>query len=734
MGRKAFGTNARRAFRVCMVAGAVLLSLAFWDVVGVLAQPACPTCLDPLTLTKWLDEMPSFGPAGVPRLDGRNPITIVAEEFRQNILPSDFKPGVYQGTLTWGYAAKENGVFKGRNSPGITIEAWRGTPTNVTYSNNLPGGSSLQKTVQLDKTLYWADPDYFYPAPPATPQPCFDNPNGSDQLGWPCDQPYFGPPPISPHLHGGEVAPQFDGGPESWVTSDGRMGPDWPGYRSGAPTNTYMYPNQQEAAPIWFHDHALGETRLNVYSGLAAFYLIRDPANPLLDPANPNGLPSGIYEKEIAIQDRTFDVNGEFYFTTPGIIPPAHPYWNPEFFGDVVMVNGKVWPKVTVEPRRYLFHILNGSNARFYNLFFGGLQVYQVGTDGGLLDNPVRITTLLLAPGERASIIIDFARQRTGRQFIVRNNAKAPYPNGLAPNRNTVGQILKFVVGPAGAPDTSYNPASGAPLRVKPIERLAPTVARTPHVVRTLTLNEKLAPPPADPIYAGLPTRVMINNTPYNNPDLALREVSRVGATEEWEIVNLTVDAHPIHLHLIQFQVKDRQAISPNYVTRYNASFPGGVYLPEAGPPLPYVPAGYADCYAAAAAGLSCGGNPPLRGFLSRWPIQPRPEERGWKDTVIALPNQVTRVLVRYAPTETPATVTATTPLCDPVAPVAPCVPTILPVKGQGVNLFPFDPTGGQIDPNPPGGKTRPGFGYVWHCHIIDHEDNEMMRPNSLEK
>jgi FtsP/CotA-like multicopper oxidase with cupredoxin domain len=198
-------------------------------------------------------------------------------------------------------------------------------------------------------------------------------------------------------LHGGEVPSAFDGGPQEWFTPNGLTGPDYVG-------SFYTYPNSQEATTMFFHDHALGATRLNLYAGLAGLYFLRDARDTGLT-NNPIGLPAGPYEIELALQDRSFDTLGQLVFPDAGVNPADHPFWSPEFFGDVNCVNGVSWPFLKVEPRQYRFRIVNGANARFYDLTLADARtnqppVYQIGSDGGLLNFPAllnnRRTSLLL--------------------------------------------------------------------------------------------------------------------------------------------------------------------------------------------------------------------------------------------------------------------------------------------------------------------------------------------------
>jgi spore coat protein A len=637
------------------------------------------------SIPKFVDPLPSFAGA---RVDGRSPITVSVEEISQQLLPSGFP-----ATTVWGYTVGPRPA----NYPGFTVEAFRGIPTTITYENNLPALPQLEKSITVDQTIHWANPLGL----------AVDDPQRM--------QPYQGPPPIAVHLHGGEVPSEVDGGPDSWFTPGSvYVGPGYTG-------TVYTYPNTQEATTLWFHDHVLGATRLNVYRGLAAFYLLRDLDS--MDTGIPaaGGLPTGDYELGVVIQDRQFDTNGQLLFPDgyPGGLngdppnPDVHPFWIPEFFGDAMVVNGKTWPYMNVEPRRYRFRFLNGCNARFLEMDFGGHgsgpALWQIGTDGGLLNTPVQLKkSLFLAPGERADIIIDFG-PFVGQTFTLRNHAKAPYPHGTPPDPRSNGQVMQFrVVSPLTSPDLSYDPATGGALRSSPIVILDPAVTgRAPDKRRQLTLVEIEGP--------GGPLEPLVNNTNWDGieegsdpptpvpgavPDghgNYLTELPQVGSTEVWEIINLTGDAHPIHLHLIQFQLLNRQAFnSERYETLYESLFPGGTFNGESyeagefisgyGPPQNYFVPNEAG---------ALGGNPDVTPFLQGPAMAPEPEERGWKDTIKMYPGQVTRIVVRWAPQDVAA---------DDV--------------NAGTNLYAFDPT------------TGPG--YVWHCHIIDHEDNEMMRPYAV--
>jgi FtsP/CotA-like multicopper oxidase with cupredoxin domain len=628
-----------------------------------------------------------------------------------------------------------------------------------------------------DQTLHWADPlamqmdGMVNMCMMLVATSGFEGPNGFQSYpppGHPCADNYGGPIAAAPHLHGGEQPAEIDGSPDSWWTSDGaHRGHKYYSF-PGAAANAaiYRYPNEQEAAPLWFHDHTLGATRLNVYAGLAGGYYLQDPA---LIPESAGGtctvscLPANLQPLAevvpLVLQDRMFDTDGQLFFPADSAgnvlsaLNPQHPYWVPELVGDTIVVNGKAWPFLDVERKRYRFLFLNGSNARTYEMFLVdpvtkvmGPPMWVIGTDGGYLDAPVKIDPnaakpaqrrLLIQPGERYEVIVDFNDQTWlalnpafSGSLVLKNTGRTPFPKGEAPAGTTLGQMMKFVVAPAApAADTRYDPASGVPLRTgdNAIERLAVggMLAVTPAKTRALTLNEVMGMPmtAVDPVtgltaaYPGGPLEVLVNNTKWHGKDVAAEprpdftwidvngvttgfsEMPLEGDTEVWEIINLTADAHPIHLHLVQFQVLDRQDFN---VSQYSAAYaqafgtnpavpllPGclaGAFCAGYGPPLDYetgVPG-------------KAGGNPDITPYLQGPARPPLPSEAGWKDTAINYPGTVTRYAVRWAP-------------------------NALPVGAPAGELaFPFDPSGG--------GE----YNFVWHCHIIDHEDNEMMRPDMV--
>jgi FtsP/CotA-like multicopper oxidase with cupredoxin domain len=701
----------------------IMVALAVLTMHSIQANGDGQVPLSPSEIPQFVDPLPGLAIA-----DGTGPITLTMCEFRANVLPTGtFAPGVAPETWVWGYIV-------GTVCPSTTqatylgpvIVAQRGLPTRMTFINNLGSASTthvLAYKNSTDQTLHWADP--LNKEANACSEERMLN-EGLPPAGE-CAAHYDGPIPAVVHLHGGDVPPELDGGPDAWFTSDGLY--QGHGYYSfpgtggpGSNMAVYRYPNAQEAAPIWFHDHALGATRLNVYAGLAGGYLITDPSNASI-PAN---LPGPI---PLVIQDRMFDKEGQLFF--PAGVPytpnPDHPFWVPEFTGDTIAVNGHVWPYLNVEPKRYRFILINGSNARTYEMFLTdavtkakGPALWQIGTDGGYLDFPVKIDPgapasqlqkLLMMPGERADVIVDFAGLEPGTRLILRNVAKTPYPSGATVNGQTLGRIMQFRVIAGGGVDASYDPAAGGALRA-PMVRLVDPVAGTlatgvaVQKKRQLTLVEIAAEPTTinGIDYEGGPEEVLVNNTLWSGQDenghvradftpisvggvtTGYSELPKEGETEIWEIINTTADAHPIHLHLVQFQIMNRQSYdTKKFFAAYAAAY-GGAFEAGFGPPNDYnVPN----------ADGAVGGNPAVGPFL-KGPARPaEANEAGWKDTVLMMPGQVTRIAVRWAPMSLPAAL----PAADA--------------------FYPFSPDG--------------GHGYVWHCHIIDHEDNEMMRPTSVQ-
>jgi spore coat protein A, manganese oxidase len=481
-------------------------------------------------------------------------------------------------TTMWGY----NGMW-----PGPTLEVFKGQPLSVKWSNRLP----VKHFLPLDYTIHGAGQDV---------------------------------PEVRTvtHVHGARVMPDSDGYPDAWATSDGRNG----SVRAADPCH---YPNDQSAATLWYHDHALGITRLNVYAGLAGFYLIRDPEENNLD------LPTGPYEIPLMIQDRSFAANGELLY--PPESNGTHPAWMQEFFGNVICVNGKAAPFLEVEPRKYRFRIVNASNSRFYHLTLVPADAsgkpngkpndappfIQIGSDGGLLPAPLHLRYLIISPGERFDLVVDFAEHKDANLAMV-NDAPAPYARGgeIVPS----GVMLFKVVKPLTAVDDSRIP-----------ERLVPF---HPFASDDAVRERMLGLTEMDRASDGYTMIGLLDQKHWGDP---ITENPKAGSTEIWSFLNATGDVHPIHLHLVQFQVLNRQTFD-----RQTFLQTGKVVF---------------------------AGNP----------IAPETNERpAWKDTIKTYSGYVTRIIVRFD------------------------VPT-------GVVLQ-------------PGEELR----YVWHCHVLEHEDNEMMRPYKI--
>lgn len=605
---------------------------------------AAPPSPPPFTITKFVEALPI--PGAIDKTAGGT-MTLSIDSYQ-----------AVAGDLTTGHVFHSNPAtnellhastfgYGGAHYLGPTIIAQRGVPIQVTNSNNL-GAHPLAP---------WVDPN-----------------NGimgilaSDAQS----------PRVSTHLHGAYTDVASDGGPTDTFT---------PGS-----TYTYNYTNDQQAANLWYHDHALGITRLNVYAGLAGFYLLRDNFDTGAV-GNPIGLPAGYgtYEIPVVIQDKAFVLNAggqtaNLQYTVPpaGFAPSA---WVPEFFGDVAVVNGKTWPFLNVEPAIYRFRIVNGSMARFYNLSLSnGDLIYQIGTDSGLLDAPVRMKALLLAPGERADILLDFTRD-AGTTLVLKNNAPTPFPSGKRATHAggvALPDLMQFRVGTTrGASAVTVLPATLRGGTGKP-PALIPLTGLTPHVtkVRNLLLFEVL-----DPL-TGLPVLDSLNivhldesvPVPRNLPPLATTFKDAVSATantlEQWNIINMTADTHPIHVHLVQYRLLSRQSFDTRkYLAALNAlgtrnvpalNITGGVPVPN----------------------TLTGGIPDVTPFLQGKPFPPAANETGWKDTIQMPPGQVTSILVPFGQ---------------------------VPAISTSANDIPFGLAG-----------AHKGT-YVWHCHILDHEENEMM-------
>ena len=512
-------------------AAAAIVPRAFSQAMRSEARSAIPI-LDPNSLARFVDALPlpmvaqPQGNRAVPGKPGeRAPFYRVPIRAIASKLHRDLPP-----TNLWSY---------GGSVPGVTFDTQSDQGLLVEWVNELPPKHFLP----IDYSLHGAE-------------------RGTSEVR------------SVIHLHGGKTPPESDGYPEDWFV---------PGQ-----SRTYYYPNQQDPALLWYHDHAMGINRLNIYAGLLGLHVIRDQAEQQLQ------LPNGKYEIPLVLFDRHLGLDGQLSY--PVSADPAHP-WIPEVLGEVPLVNGKIFPYLEVEPRKYRFRVLNAANGRMYRLSLPeSVEVHQIGTDQGLLPAPVAVTHILLAPAERADLVIDFAPHR-GTEILFSDDA---FP------------LMEFRVSASPLSDPSALPST-----LRPVPRIAESTAVK---TRFLTLDE---------LKKGMSASngMLLNKTRWHMP---ITEKPVRGTTEIWELANLTDDVHPIHLHLVRFQILDRR--------QFDA--------------FQYMSTGklrYRDL-----------------------PTPPDPNEMGWKDTVRVNGQTVTRIIV------------------------------------------PFDGYPGR---------------YVWHCHNLEHEDNEMMRP-----
>jgi bilirubin oxidase len=656
-------------------------SLALALSAGTLAEAQEP--LDPTEIPKYV--RPLVIPPPMPKTDtiaGKHGAIdyyeIGVRQFEQEVLPPSFP-----ATTVWSYGSVNHpGTF---NYPAFTVEARVGRPVRVKWVNQLvdENGEFLPHLLPVDPTLHWANP-------PGGEAGRDSHPTFTETPG-----PYTGPIPIVTHLHGGLNAQESDGFAEAWYLPAARNIPagfategTWYEFMKNEfrkkfgvvwepGTATFQYENKEPPSTDWYHDHTLGMTRANVYAGPAGFYLLRagdkksachedeegrddhdgkrkgdskekekdcdelekaakvESQLPGPAPRMTADPSQRVHEIPIAVQDRSFNSDGSLFypasrtffdgiteFTPDTDVPPI---WNPEFFGNTIVVNGRTWPFLEVEPRRYRFRFLNGSNSRFLILKMvtdplaerpavAALPFWQIGAEGGFLPEPVRLDQLLMGNAERADTIVDFTGLPSGTEiFLINEGPDEPFgliQDVVPADPATTGQVMKFVVVPLEGKDKSRPPEK---LKLPKPERLGKE-----QLVRKVSLNEETSAFfPDAPIAAKLGTLNGAGEPVPLNWDVPITEHPALHATEIWEIHNFTADAHPIHLHELHFEVVNREVM--------------------------------------------------IGGEVSG----PRPWETGLKDTVIAPPGEITRIKARF---------------------------------------------------------DEPGL-FVWHCHIVEHEDNEMMRP-----
>jgi FtsP/CotA-like multicopper oxidase with cupredoxin domain len=621
----------------------------------VLAAPAAAGLSDPALQPKFVNQVPDA-------LDPSFKFSSPNGKFRIAVGPSvqmtglvDPGTGMPVPTPVYGYG--QNG--RPFTWPGRTFEVQSGVPIEVKWENKLGKGPHLLTGLNgqsvVDTSLHWA---YSLPG----------------YEGYSIEKDGV---PIVTHLHGGHTDSPYDGNPEFFFS---------PGYTIRGPQwvdKKYIYHNDQPAGNLWYHDHALGITRLNVYAGMAGFYFVRDEMDTG-KPDNPLGLPAWPYEKAYAIQDRMFKANGELFYPAfpgdpawddfiTGEVPPElidsvpQPSALAEFFGDHMVVNGMIWPKEDVERRNYRLHLLNGTDSRFMAIRFRQvdanadtipedapiLPFWVIGSDQGL-GTSAQVSMLLSEPGGRYDIVFDFSQVPMGKRVIMENIGGDEPFGGDIPGPQPFGETDRIMAFDVVLEDNQATAMRGLPIQEDVFDEtninFSPGVGDTNRPVRQVALFEgkdeygRLQPllgtnvgTPEAPDWKA----IAWHSPTTENPDL--------DATEEWAIYNFTGDAHPVHLHLVHFEILGRQSIFFDS----DEGDPGQPVLQHNGlygkaPTITNVVEG---------ADVNLG---PDQGYVENAP----------KDMVTALPEQVTRIKATF---------------------------------------------------------DKPGR-YVWHCHILSHEDHEMMR------
>ena len=448
---------------------------------GVQVVPLDPALVAQHKFENQLTRPATFVPIGSkfdPQLGKNVPLyQVTMDTVFQQILPPEFprtKIYAYGGSANVAGPGQPQSIQTVFSTPGPTFEATSNQRIFVHYINDLDGPHMFP----VDPTIMAANPNN---AP--IPQPPFVDAGGNLLVPFPPGYPQFQSPIVTvPHLHGGYTPSASDGFPESWFTDETE------GHQITGPTftgTTFEYFNGQLPTLLWYHDHALGMTRLNLAAGLEGMYILRDPANDKIAPL----LPSGNFEWPLMLTDRAFNSDGSIQFTTVGDNPDVHPYWDPEYFGNVIMVNGKAWPNLNVQRRQYRFRIVDGSNARFYGISFVNqttgktIPFIQIGSDGGFLRAPVTMTHKLLAICERMDILVDFSNLPAGTKVVMMNDGIAPNPGGDPVVPGQTDTIMRFTVQNSQA--VHPNPLPSKLITI-------PTLVATPNIgnPKLFTLNE----------------------------------------------------------------------------------------------------------------------------------------------------------------------------------------------------------------------------------------------------
>jgi FtsP/CotA-like multicopper oxidase with cupredoxin domain len=560
---------------------------------------------------------------------------IAVRQFEQQILPEGFPP-----TTVWGYGVEGDplpspGVESSFHYPANTIQAQRGEKIRVRWFNDLVDDPESEASryiphfLPIDQTIDWAFPDRI---------PVLDT------------ELYLGPVPIVTHVAGARVYDHSDGSPEGWflpLASDipidyylegfmyttatdpyvDPIDPDNPVLPSSG-TAQYEYGNDQPASTLWYHDNAMGISRLNVYAGLSGFWLLRDDIEASLGLPGPSPQPgdppeTNYYDIPLSIQDKSFNEDGSLYYPEsrrtyegyqgafmPDTNIPAR--WHPSFFGDTMLVNGNTWPYLEVEPRLYRFRLLNSSNSRFLLLDFDqDLGFTMIGGDGGFLSGkPVELDQVLLAPGERADVIIDFSSFTPGDEIIMLNLGSDRLFTGLpidsqdSADPETTGQVMKFTVVNL---TEAGNPGS-IPAKLPVIQPISSSLPE-----RDLTLYEQISD------FDGLHYKSSLG-TPEDGPKKITDQLTANPDIEDavlWNLINLTSIAHSLHLHIDQFQIFER---------------------------VPFDQFGFISAQEDYLSG-SASQPPDWEDFVTGEAEKPELWESGWKDTVISPPGYITRVV-----------------------------------------------------------------------------------------
>jgi len=639
------------------------------DAVKAAAEPAAAGLSDPAFQPKFVEPAPNALDPGFLFRDlndrgrpARRPdFRVRARRTSQETGLIDPRTGRRLQTKVYGYGA-DTVSWPGQTFQVVSTSAGGSDETIVRWENELRVRSHL---LPVDTNVHWA-----YSLHGAS------SANGVDYRQFSIRRDGV---PIVTHLHGKNSAFQFDGNPDFFFSPGGRVtGPQWDAVPGGF-TNTFRYDNGVPAGNLWYHDHALGITRLNVYAGLAGFYFVRDALDTGLAD-NPLGLPAFPYELAYAIQDRMFTDRGALFYPAfpgdpfyddfiteegavlpPDLFPGGGPTALAEFFGDHMVVNGRIWPKTDVEPRNYRMRLLNGCDSRFLvvqlvSVAAGAtdpadgppLPFWVIGSDQGL-GTPAQTDTLVIEPGGRYDIVVDFAQVPFGSRVIMKNIGGDEPFGGDVPGPQVFGEtdrVMAFdvVVPRSSIPDGFYPdnlPRYGGVGGDATTRRVA-LFEGTDEFGRLQPLLGTVAD---DLTGTGVATAYTWFQPTTETPAL--------DSTEIWEIYNFTADAHPIHLHLVNFEILDRKRFDYDVTGTQTTIQHNG----------------------------TTGEAPEVSNIRNLSPVPAGPEyyEVAPKDGVTSLPGD----------------------------------PDGSPPSGQMVRIKAhFD---------------QPGR-YVWHCHILSHEDHEMMR------